>query len=157
MKIEFCVGGKKVVIESAGAVSVQVYDEKEAATGRPEEAREAATMPPEPESEPMAEMESATPEEVQENAEDAAVAGEEDLPEPASSGDLFLDLSCLRRQIAAEQKVPPYVVFKDSTLLEMARKRPQDLEELRGISGVGAAKLERYGNRFLSVIKGAAA
>ena len=59
----------------------------------------------------------------------------------------------LRREIASEQNKAPYLIFHDKTLIEMAGKQPQSLEELRGISGVGAAKLNQYGNRFLSVLK----
>ncbi|NQU64039.1 MAG: HRDC domain-containing protein, partial [SAR324 cluster bacterium] len=47
----------------------------------------------------------------------------------------------------------PYLIFHDKTLLEMAEDRPQTLEQLRTISGVGAAKLKQYGDRFLSALK----
>ena len=53
--------------------------------------------------------------------------------------------------------MPPYVVFTDKTLREMADKRPRTLAELASISGVGKAKLDRYGELFLSAIRGAAA
>ncbi len=59
----------------------------------------------------------------------------------------------LRREIANEQNRAPYLIFHDKTLIEMAGKQPQSLEELRSISGVGAAKLDQYGDRFLSVLK----
>ena len=153
MKIEFCVDGKKVVVESAGAVSVQVLEVTEAQAMEKAEAQGPAGGGGDLFSrlvELRRELEEAPPyyDEPYEDAQEE---------EEASSGDLFLELSSLRRQIAAEQKVPAYVVFKDSTLLEMARTRPQDLEELRGISGVGAAKLEKYGKRFLAVIRAVAA
>ncbi|HEX7081694.1 MAG TPA: DNA helicase RecQ [Gammaproteobacteria bacterium] len=58
-----------------------------------------------------------------------------------------------RRVIAAEQGVPPYVIFHDATLREMSELRPASERELLGITGVGQAKLERYGERFLDVIR----
>ena len=61
-----------------------------------------------------------------------------------------------RRVLAAEQGVPPYVIFHDTTLAEMARARPADPHALLAVSGVGQAKLERYGERFLGVIRAAA-
>ena len=57
-----------------------------------------------------------------------------------------------RRQLAAEQNVPPYVIFHDATLKQMVAARPADLSALLAISGVGQAKLARYGERFLTVI-----
>jgi ATP-dependent DNA helicase RecQ len=58
-----------------------------------------------------------------------------------------------RQRLAAEHKVPPYVVFHDSTLLQMVNDRPTDSEALLEISGVGQAKLTRYGAEFLEVIR----
>jgi ATP-dependent DNA helicase RecQ len=58
-----------------------------------------------------------------------------------------------RRQLAAEHNVPPYVIFHDATLKEMAAKRPADLSSLLAISGVGQAKLARFGERFLAVLR----
>lgn len=66
---------------------------------------------------------------------------------------IWQNLRELRREIAREQNKAPYLIFHDRTLLEMADKRPQTLEGLRGISGVGEMKLNRYGERFLSVLK----
>jgi ATP-dependent DNA helicase RecQ len=51
--------------------------------------------------------------------------------------------------------VPPYVIFHDATLRAMLAERPGDGEALLAISGVGQAKLERYGERFLSVLRAA--
>ena len=68
------------------------------------------------------------------------------------SGDLYSRLVELRRELAVSANVPPYVVFKDLTLREMAEKLPQDLTELGKIKGVGAAKLDKYGAAFLAVI-----
>ena len=57
-----------------------------------------------------------------------------------------------RRQLAAEHNVPPYVIFHDATLKQMVAERPADLAALLAISGVGQAKLARYGERFLAVL-----
>jgi ATP-dependent DNA helicase RecQ len=59
-----------------------------------------------------------------------------------------------RRQLAAEHNVPPYVIFHDATLKQMAAERPTDLAALLTIGGVGQAKLARYGERFLAVLHG---
>jgi ATP-dependent DNA helicase RecQ len=72
---------------------------------------------------------------------------------PASAQGLFDDLRAERARIAREQGVPPYVVFHDSTLRAMAAASPQTLEEMGGVSGVGQAKLARYGEQFLRVIQ----
>jgi len=65
-------------------------------------------------------------------------------------------LRALRRKLAEEHGVPPYVIFPDSTLLEMLRSQPTSLSEMAQVSGVGARKLERYGEAFLEVLGGAA-
>lgn len=61
-------------------------------------------------------------------------------------------LRALRTQLAKQQGVPPYVVFHDATLLAMLRAMPANEDELSGVSGVGEAKLRRYGRDFLAVI-----
>ncbi len=66
---------------------------------------------------------------------------------------LFDALRELRRELAAEAQVPPYVVFHDATLREMAATRPASLTELAEIGGVGAKKLDAYGERFLDAIR----
>ncbi|MGE3692872.1 MAG: DNA helicase RecQ [Novosphingobium sp.] len=66
---------------------------------------------------------------------------------------LFDALRELRRSLAAEAQVPPYVIFHDSTLREMAARRPADLAELGEVGGVGARKLQAYGEAFLAVIR----
>ena len=75
-------------------------------------------------------------------------------PEPC---DLFQKLVEVRKELSAEQNVPPYVIFHDKTLNEMVEKLPSDLSEFGKIGGVGQAKLEKYGARFLSVIQGVVA
>ncbi|MEH6364841.1 MAG: DNA helicase RecQ [Pseudomonas marincola] len=63
-------------------------------------------------------------------------------------------LRALRRKLAEEHGVPPYVIFPDATLLEMLRSKPSTLPEMAQVSGVGARKLERYGEAFLQVLGG---
>ncbi|HET7223740.1 MAG TPA: HRDC domain-containing protein, partial [Rhodanobacteraceae bacterium] len=60
-----------------------------------------------------------------------------------------------RAKLAKEQGVPAYVIFHDATLYAMLRERPKDREALAMISGIGALKLERYGARFLAVLRDA--
>ena len=66
---------------------------------------------------------------------------------------LFEALRALRREIAREMGLPPYVVFHDSTLREMAAAKPQTMAALGEISGVGARKRDAYGERFLQAIQ----
>ena len=61
-------------------------------------------------------------------------------------------MSLRARDLAKEAGVPPYVVFHDSTLREMAASRPSSLSELGRLGGVGARKLDAYGERFLAEI-----
>ncbi|MEC3859745.1 DNA helicase RecQ [Mesobacterium sp. TK19101] len=74
---------------------------------------------------------------------------EEDAP-------LLSALKAKRRALAEAARVPAYVIFPDRTLIEMAEARPQSLDDMARINGVGAKKLERYGAEFLSVIAGEA-
>jgi len=76
----------------------------------------------------------------------------EQAPNPVGDP-LFEALRALRRELAAEAQVPPYVIFHDATLREMAAARPASLAELGEIPGVGARKLEAYGDAFLAVIR----
>ena len=77
------------------------------------------------------------------------------LPENVDAS-LLAALKAWRLQQARDQAVPPYVVFHDRTLLEIAARLPADLEALSQVSGVGAAKLERYGQAVLQVLQSAA-
>ncbi len=65
---------------------------------------------------------------------------------------LFETLRELRKQLAAEQGVPPYIIFGDAALLEMSRERPSSDEQFLEINGVGQVKLERHGRTFLEAI-----
>ncbi|MEK6375110.1 MAG: DNA helicase RecQ [Acidobacteriota bacterium] len=67
-------------------------------------------------------------------------------------GDLFEALRKWRRSEAAERGVPPYVIFSDRTLREVARARPETLHALRGIYGIGDAKLDAFGRAVLEVV-----
>jgi ATP-dependent DNA helicase RecQ len=69
--------------------------------------------------------------------------------------DLFERLRSVRRRFADAEGVPAYIVFSDATLREIARRVPRTAAELRGVSGVGPAKLARYGEAFLDVLRGA--
>ncbi|WP_276641699.1 ATP-dependent DNA helicase RecQ [Siccibacter turicensis] len=66
---------------------------------------------------------------------------------------LFARLRKLRKAIADEENIPPYVVFNDATLIEMAEQMPLSPGEMLGINGVGTRKLERFGREFLACIR----
>ncbi|CAE1141169.1 ATP-dependent DNA helicase [Serratia sp. Tan611] len=66
---------------------------------------------------------------------------------------LFAKLRKLRKSIADEENIPPYVVFNDSTLLEMAEQMPIRASELLSVNGVGQRKLERFGAPFMAMIR----
>ncbi len=67
---------------------------------------------------------------------------------------LFETLRAKRKELADRKGVPPYVIFPDKSLIDMAARRPKTIEEFSTIFGVGAKKLEAYGEIFLRVIKG---
>jgi ATP-dependent DNA helicase RecQ len=76
------------------------------------------------------------------------------LPQAAEGDQQLLQaLKTWRREQAQQQGVPPYVVFHDRTLLELAASKPRDLEGLSQVGGIGAAKLERYGEAVLAVLQ----
>jgi ATP-dependent DNA helicase RecQ len=75
------------------------------------------------------------------------LVAEEDAP-------LLSALKAKRRALAEDARVPAYVIFPDRTLIEMAETRPDTLDAMARITGVGAKKLDRYGAAFLSVITG---
>ncbi|WP_298840548.1 DNA helicase RecQ [uncultured Roseobacter sp.] len=76
-----------------------------------------------------------------------AMVSDEDAP-------LLSALKAKRRAIAEAARVPAYIIFTDRTLIEMAEKRPNTLDAMAGIGGVGAKKLDSYGDAFLEVIAG---
>jgi len=73
----------------------------------------------------------------------------------ATGGDdaLFEALRVLRKQLADEAGMPPYIVFNDASLRDMAQRQPTTLEEFATIAGVGQAKLARYGQQFVELIR----
>ncbi|MDI1307927.1 MAG: DNA helicase RecQ [Methylotenera sp.] len=73
--------------------------------------------------------------------------------EEVADDPLWHALKAKRMELAKEQGVPPYVIFHDSTLLEILNQKPSSLTEMSQITGVGQAKLERYGDAFLEVLE----
>ncbi len=71
---------------------------------------------------------------------------------PLPNDDLWQALKKKRLELAHEQGVPPYIIFHDSSLIEMHKMRPQNLTEFANVPGVGKSKLERYADAFISVI-----
>ncbi len=65
---------------------------------------------------------------------------------------LFQKLRALRTEIAREEKVPPYIVFSDKTLIAMSKAVPRDKSQMLSVSGVGEFKYDKYGERFLACI-----
>ncbi|MFA5936059.1 MAG: RecQ family ATP-dependent DNA helicase [Patescibacteria group bacterium] len=88
---------------------------------------------------------------------DVCVPRAESMPAAEASVEfdqmLFEELRALRRQLAESFHVPPYIIFGDKTLQEMARIYPQSTESLSRISGVGGQKLRQYGPGFLKIIR----
>jgi ATP-dependent DNA helicase RecQ len=76
-----------------------------------------------------------------------------DAPLNRNDEELFEALRALRRQIASEMGVPPFIVFGDATLVDMARKKPKTTLAFLGVHGVGGKKSRDYADRFLSVIR----
>src|SRR5207302_860373 len=66
--------------------------------------------------------------------------------------ELFEALRTLRRQVAEERRVPPYIIFHDNVLRQLARIRPSSLAQMRLVPGIGDAKLRDVGDRFLKVV-----
>ncbi|MDM7935951.1 MAG: DNA helicase RecQ [Cyanobium sp. CZS 48M] len=95
------------------------------------------------------ELPAAPPRQERRRAAAAAAAAE-----PEADASLMTALKDWRRAQAREQGVPPYVVFHDRTLAELAARRPARLADLGQVSGIGAAKLDRYGEAVLAVIEG---
>ncbi len=71
--------------------------------------------------------------------------------------DLFQQLRGLRRRLAEEADLPPYVIFSDATLREMASAKPRTQSEMLAVTGVGQAKWQKYGQAFLAITRAAAA
>lgn len=71
----------------------------------------------------------------------------------AEDNELFIILKNLRREIAENEGVPPYIVFGDNTLKEMSLRMPINKEQLLDISGVGEKKIDKYGDEFIEKVK----
>ncbi len=72
-------------------------------------------------------------------------------------GDLLASLKALRRDLAAERNVPAYIVFGDATLIDMCRMRPETLDQMSLVNGVGPKKLQDFGPAFLRALSAGAA
>ena len=72
-----------------------------------------------------------------------------EIDERAENQDLFEILRILRKKIAAEENVPPFIIFSDSTLKEMSRYFPSDEASMLQIKGVGQSKFSKYGQAFI--------
>jgi ATP-dependent DNA helicase RecQ len=90
------------------------------------------------------------PEKASKKSKSAAKRENKNMMTPQDS--LWQALKSRRLELAHEQGVPPYVIFHDSTLIEIHMKKPTNLSEFATISGVGESKLQRYGDIFLRVI-----
>jgi ATP-dependent DNA helicase RecQ len=86
-------------------------------------------------------------------ADAASGGGREESALQGTESTLFERLRTLRKKLADLSGVPPYVIFHDATLREMARRAPASLEEFATIPGVGQAKLVRYGQMFTDEIR----
>lgn len=92
---------------------------------------------------------------------DRTQTSSEDEARPRTSSDvenkhnvhLFEELRKKRKELADEQEIPPYVIFPDTTLMEMSYYFPQSEESLMGVYGVGSSKLKKYGSDFLKIIR----
>ncbi len=82
----------------------------------------------------------------------SSFAADEDDTLDAAGGALFEKLRSWRSDRAREESVPPYIVFGDKVLREIARQRPANLDELGDISGIGPAKLDKYGEMVLALL-----
>ncbi len=129
-------GGKLTITEESGRIAVSIA------------AVEAAPVREQAQPEVVAPVETAAETQIiGEAVQDAAPAA---VAEPEQ---LFQRLAALRKQIAAEVRLPPYIIFHDATLREMSKLLPADTEALKTIQGVGQAKIEKYGMRFLQAIR----
>src|SRR5215470_10708142 len=79
--------------------------------------------------------------------------GSERVGVEAADAPLFAALRAWRRERASEQHVPPYVIFHDATLADIARKRPKNSNDLKDISGIGQSKIQRYGAAVLELVR----
>ena len=76
----------------------------------------------------------------------------EDIEEKIENKDLFNKLKLWRKEKANILGIKPYIIFSDSTLIELANKVPKDKEQLLRIRGMGEKKFEKYGDEVLNII-----
>ena len=143
-------GRKLTIAEDGGRIAVSIGAVDSAPV--PEQARQQVEQPGAQAVEQAAVPVQSAP------AEGAAVKEAGEAAVPAAQPDavaeqLYQRLAALRKQVAAEVKLPPYIIFHDATLREMCRVLPADMDTLKDIRGVGQAKLEKYGMRFLQAIR----
>ena len=103
----------------------------------------------------MAYMETPVPFEIVKDAEFCDTCDDDSSPQGTAALDpaLFAMLKALRQDVARKKGVPPYVVFQDFSLEQMATVYPGTMEELRQVHGVGAGKAAKYGEPFIKLIK----
>ncbi|MGE5404788.1 MAG: HRDC domain-containing protein [Candidatus Saccharibacteria bacterium] len=144
-RIELFASGRKLSFEGvSGDFSVRVLPALDIQEPEAVPAVEPMVLAFEPDSAPAVQPD--TP------SESVVQAVQPDMVEDAEHP-LFQVLVALRRQIASEAKLPPFVIFHDRTLREMCERLPADLEALQGIPGVGRSKLDKYGARFIEIIR----
>lgn len=145
-------GRKLAVSEDSGRITVSIVTAGDVRPAAGEAEPPAAEAQPEvaPAVRPVVEAEA-----VREAGPEASPAvRREDGVQPLPAGqELFQHLVALRKKISSEVKLPPYIIFHDATLKEMSRLLPADIEAMKGIQGIGAAKLEKYGMRFIEAIR----
>jgi ATP-dependent DNA helicase RecQ len=88
-------------------------------------------------------------------AASASLIKKQAMPRDAAASELYETLRAARTRLAREQNVPAYVIFHDTTLLAIAAARPATPQDLAGIPGMGAKKIERYGAAVLAAVAGA--
>ncbi len=79
--------------------------------------------------------------------------GVKDTPLPEGAEELLRALKAKRKELAQDQGVPPYVIFHDKTLVDMATIKPRSMDEMNLVHGIGDSKLKKYGKTFLAVVK----
>jgi len=82
-----------------------------------------------------------------------AAVGAKSAATAGADGELFMRLRALRKRLADENGIPPYVVFHDATLRAIAAHQPRDLARFAQVTGIGPSKLARYGDQFVAAIR----
>ena len=98
----------------------------------------------------MAKEEKRIPKAAKEKTKTKTSAAAKDLSNEEAA--VFEKLRALRMELAKEHKVPPYIIFSDKTLIQMAMEKPSNKEEMLAVSGVGESKFEKYGEPFLACL-----